>query len=144
MTSDGTSHTIRWAVLIALTLEAKDYFMRQSAALEAYGRNWEIYARIEIVKNFSYSVIWLLYGVALMVMGFWKRSAFVRWQALALVAVTIVKIFTYDSSELDKGYRILSFIALGVVLLGISYVYQRDWLKLSPKSSGKSAQGTSA
>ncbi len=154
-TGGTASNTDRWAirlagvvlnvlVLIALTLEAKDYFMRQSAALETYGRNWEIYARIEIVKNFSYSVIWLLYGVALMVMGFWKRSAFVRWQALALVAVTIVKIFTYDSSELDKGYRILSFIALGVVLLGISYVYQRDWLKLSPKSSGKSAQGTSA
>jgi uncharacterized membrane protein len=41
----------------------------------------------------------------------------------------------YDVSELDRGYRILSFIVLGVLLLAISFVYQRDWLKLSKRSA---------
>jgi uncharacterized membrane protein len=45
----------------------------------------------------------------------------------------VVKVFTYDVSELEKGYRILSFIILGALLLGISFVYQKDWLKLSGK-----------
>ena len=54
-----------------------------------------------------------------------------RWQALLLIAVTIVKVFVYDVSQLDKGYRILSFIVLGVLLLTISFVYQRDWLQFS-------------
>ena len=67
----------------------------------------------------------------LMVVGFWRRSAFVRWQALALIAFTIGKVFLYDVSELDRGYRIVSFIVLGVLLLAISFVYQRDWLRLS-------------
>jgi uncharacterized membrane protein len=52
--------------------------------------------------------------------------AFVRWQALVLIAFTIGKVFLYDVSRLARGYRILSFIALGAVLLGISFIYQRD------------------
>jgi uncharacterized membrane protein len=69
----------------------------------------------------------------LMAVGFWRKSAFVRWQALLLIAATIVKVFVYDTSQLDRIYRILSFIVLGVLLLAISFAYQRDWLKLSRK-----------
>ena len=71
----------------------------------------------------------------LMVVGFWRRSAFVRWQALVLIAFTIGKVFTYDVWELDRGYRIVSFIILGVLLLSISFVYQRDWLRLSDRKN---------
>jgi len=78
-----------------------------------------------------------------MAIGFSRRSAFIRWQSLVLIAVTIVKVFLYDVSALDKGYRILSFVALGAVLLGISFIYQRDWLKLSPRSPEERAGKTS-
>ncbi|HST76937.1 MAG TPA: DUF2339 domain-containing protein, partial [Verrucomicrobiae bacterium] len=61
--------------------------------------------------------------------------AFVRWQALVLIAFTIGKVFLFDISSLGTGYRIMSFMALGVVLMAISYVYSRDWLKLSGKSA---------
>jgi uncharacterized membrane protein len=74
-----------------------------------------------------------------MTIGFQKRSAFVRWQALILIAFTIAKVFMYDVSQLGGTYRIVSFIALGAVLLAISFIYQRDWLKLSSDSSEKSA-----
>ena len=65
-----------------------------------------------------------------------------RWQALVLIAVTTLKVFIYDVSQLDRVYRLLSFVVLGVLLLAISFVYQRDWLKLStrqPASSPKEA-----
>ena len=75
----------------------------------------------------------MTYGALLMVIGFWKRVALVRWQALFLIALTIGKVFIYDVSELDRGYRIVSFIILGVLLLAISFVYQRGWLQLSDK-----------
>ncbi|HTC94476.1 MAG TPA: DUF2339 domain-containing protein [Terriglobales bacterium] len=131
-------------VLVSLTLEAHDYFSRQSMATTLYdGRNWELYMQNEIAERFSYSIIWLVVGAALMVTGFWKRSAFVRWQALVLIAFTIGKVLLYDSSELNRVYRVVSFLVLGIVLLGISYAYQRDWLKLSPQAN-KSAKGTSA
>ena len=62
--------------------------------------------------------------------GFWKRTAFLRWQGLVLLALAIAKVFTVDVSELSQGYRILSFLGLGALLLAVSFVYQRDWLHL--------------
>jgi uncharacterized membrane protein len=63
----------------------------------------------EIARDFTYSSLWMGYGAMLMVVGFWRASAFVRWQALLLIAATIAKVFVYDTSQLDRIYRILSF-----------------------------------
>jgi uncharacterized membrane protein len=120
--------------LWALTLEAESYFGRQLAEWNAAHHrpgNYAGFQDIEFARNLSYSVIWLAYGAGLMLFGFWKRSAFVRWQAILLLAVTIGKVFLFDTSNLQQGYRILSFIALGVVLMGMSYIYHRGWLKLA-------------
>jgi len=130
--------------LIALTLEAHDYFSRQTTATYGIVGYSSQYQDIRLAWDFSYSAIWLVYGAGTMAFGFWKRDAFVRWQALALMAFTIGKVFTYDTWSLEKIYRILSFIGLGVVLMGISYIYHRDWLKLSPRSSENATKGTSA
>jgi len=119
--------------LTALTLEASDFFDRQLPRAYELPRTATTFNYVEwrVLRDFTYSAIWLLYGASLMAVGFWKRSAFVRWQALVLIAFTVGKVFLYDVSALDKGYRIVSFVALGVVLLAVSFVYQRDWLKLS-------------
>jgi uncharacterized membrane protein len=129
--------------LIALSHEVADYFARQMTALPPVSGRWSpTYAsdwrRIQIERDFTYSALWMAYGAMLMVVGFFRRSAFVRWQALLLIAATTVKVFAYDVSQLDRGYRIVSFIILGVLLLAISFVYQRDWLQLSAK---RKAQG---
>jgi uncharacterized membrane protein len=127
--------------LIALTREAADYFDRQMLGI---GDHWQYDHQLFVVRGFTYSAIWLIYGAALMAVGFRNRSAFLRWQALILIAFTTGKIFLYDVSQLGGSYRILSFIALGAVLLGISFIYQRDWLKLSPDSPAPSAPANSA
>jgi uncharacterized membrane protein len=131
--------------LVALSLEVSDYYARQMTAAQSvhhtgryipYDANAMRNRRsIQIAEDFTYSALWMAYGAMLMIVGFWRRSSFVRWQALVLIAVTVVKVFVYDVSQLDRGYRILSFIVLGVLLLAISFVYQRDWLRLS--SAGK-------
>lgn len=125
--------------LTALTLEASDYFSRQQAQSYAVAGYSENYGQFWLMRQFSYSAIWLIYGAALMGVGFWKKSAFIRWQALALIAVTIGKVFIYDSSNLNTGYRILSFIALGVVLLSISFVYFK--ISRSPQKSSSETSG---
>ena len=131
--------------LIALSREVADYYARQMANARPLGGQWNPpqwsrFHRVEIARDFTYSALWMAYGAMLMVVGFWRRSAFVRWLALFLIAATIVKVFAYDTSQLDRVYRILSFIVLGILLLAISFVYQRDWLKLS----GSRARGESA
>ena len=128
--------------LYALTLEIADYYQRaidstrfQPSPMDSSRAT--TLRSLHIAESFSYSALWMAYGALLMIIGFWRRSAFVRWQALALTAFTIAKVFTYDVSELDRGYRIVSFIVLGVLLLAISFAYQRDWLKLSKRTASE-------
>jgi uncharacterized membrane protein len=65
-----------------------------------------------------------------MAVGFLRRSAFLRWQALLLLMLSIGKVFLFDVSHLSEGYRVASFLGLGVLLLAVSLAYQRDWLAL--------------
>jgi uncharacterized membrane protein len=133
--------------LIALSREVADYYARQIAALHpqpgAFNlANWGQSRSLALARDFTYSALWMAYGAMLMIVGFWRKSAFVRWQALLLIAATTVKVFVYDTSQLDHIYRILSFIVLGVLLLTVSFAYQRDWLKLSVrKQSGLDPKG---
>ncbi|WP_213804613.1 DUF2339 domain-containing protein [Granulicella sp. dw_53] len=76
------------------------------------------------------SAFLMLYGAALLAVGFWKRTAFIRWQALLLIVYTIAKTFLYDMRNLSQGYRVASFMALGALLLAVSFAYQKDWLAL--------------
>ncbi len=142
--------------LLALNYEVSDYYSREIAAVtSAQGTEYTVIIdsdaylrahRLSIARGFTHSAVLMFYGAALMAVGFWRRSSFLRWQALVLMAVTAVKVFTYDVSELDKGYRILSFFVLGAILLGISFAYQRDWLRLSARSRSpeEQAEGSSA
>jgi len=144
--SDNRGHTaVRFSVvalnLLALTglsMEVNDFYERQLAAVHvARGSfdepQWLQSKNITIMRDFTYSALWMAYGAVLMIVGFWRRSSLVRWQALILIAITIGKVFVYDVAQLDRGYRIVSFIVLGVLLLAISFAYQRDWFKLTAK-----------
>lgn len=129
--------SINALALIALSREVADYYRQQIALarpLPGPWRQdiWSQYRSLAITRDFAYSALWMAYGAMLMFVGFWRRSAFVRWQALVLIAFTIAKVFIYDTSQLDRIYRILSFVVLGILLLAISFAYQRDWLKLTP------------
>jgi uncharacterized membrane protein len=84
----------------------------------------------QMAERFSYSAWFLIAGAALLAVGFRRGSALLRWQGLVLLAVTIFKVFLLDTSTLSQGYRIVSFLALGALLLGVSFAYQRDWLHL--------------
>ena len=95
-----------------------------------YSGDWNLVHDYRMYAQFTYSAFFMLFGATLLTLGFWRRTAFLRWQALVVLAVSIGKVFTVDVSELSQGYRILSFLGLGALLLGVSFVYQRDWLNL--------------
>lgn len=131
--------TMNVLALVALSREVADSYSRQLSAITAVAGNrsgvgaGQQVRSIEIARDFSYSALWMAYGALLIVIGFWRSSALIRWQALVLIAATTAKVFVHDVFELDRGYRILSFVVLGILLLAISFAYQRDWLKLSSR-----------
>jgi uncharacterized membrane protein len=69
------------------------------------------------------SVLWTLYSVGLMLLGFRTNSATLRRVAIGLFGVTVLKVFLSDMANVSTPYRILSFIILGLVLVGTSYLY---------------------
>ena len=74
---------------------------------------------------YVYSAAILLYGVALLALGFRLQSKDLRLASLAVVTVAICKAFLIDMSGLEGLLRALSFIGLGACLVGIGLAYQR-------------------
>jgi uncharacterized membrane protein len=99
---------------------------------------WDLFGRMpslgidrSLAQELALSLLWLVYALGLLVAGVWKKSAVLRWQALILLGVVIGKVFLFDLSFLERFYRIVSFILLGLALLLISFYYQRHWASQS-------------
>ncbi|QNI36537.1 DUF2339 domain-containing protein [Edaphobacter albus] len=94
---------------------------------------------LELRRALAVSAFLMVYGAALLAVGFWRRTAFVRWQALILLVFTIGKTFLYDMRNLSQGYRVVSFLGLGVLLMAVSFAYQKDWLSLRGSNASNPA-----
>jgi hypothetical protein len=68
---------------------------------------------------------WSLEGLAAVGLGFLVSERWARLAGLSLLSFCILKLFVYDLRGLEGMARILSFIVLGLVLVGVSWVYTR-------------------
>ena len=66
------------------------------------------------------------YATALIVIGLQKRYAPIRYFAIVVFGITIVKVFAFDMADLERIYRVGSVIMLGILLLLTSYLYTRS------------------
>ncbi|MHB8147939.1 MAG: DUF2339 domain-containing protein, partial [Vulcanimicrobiaceae bacterium] len=88
------------------------------------GVSYELYDWTH-ANQLSLTLFWLVYAIVLFGAGLLRRSSVARWEAFALLALAIGKAFVIDMGEVNPGIRIVSFLALGSVMLAISYAYQR-------------------
>jgi uncharacterized membrane protein len=77
------------------------------------------------VEQYTYSIAWLAFGVALLGIGILFNSQRARLASAVVIALTILKAFLIDMSTLTGVYRALSFMCLGLVLVAIGWLYQR-------------------
>lgn len=91
-------------------------------------------------RNLFMSLWWIIYATALITIGAVLRSLIFRKIALALFGVSIVKVFLYDALSLEMGYRIVSFIVLGVILLSVSFAYQKNKEKIKKFLEGEGGE----
>ena len=103
------------------------------------GTYWSAQVRLArtdrvIDEQFSYSAWTMIFGAVLLATGFRKKATVLRWQGLVLLALSIAKVFLVDLRELSQGYRIVSFLGLGILLVGVSFIYQRNLLGLRSAS----------
>src|SRR5581483_3726975 len=107
------------------TLQA---FVRLHAALVI------VFVAVAIALRFEalwITIGWFIEFLVVLAIGFWRESAFLRWGAMALIAATTIKVFAYDVWRLDRGYRIVVFIGLGVLCLAVSFLYQNDLMRIA-------------
>ena len=101
------------AIFVWITSEVRLFFLLSG---EQRGSEWEIY---------SYSLVWLLYAVALIVAGLKTKTAEIRHAGLGLLGIVVLKVFLGDLSNLDGVARALSFMGLGLALIGLGYLYRK-------------------
>ena len=80
---------------------------------------------LSYAQQLSLSIIWTLYAAFLIAVGIWKKYAPMRYMALLLFGITILKVFLVDLSTLKLFYRIISFLVLSLILIAVSFLYQK-------------------
>jgi len=68
---------------------------------------------------YAYSVLWLLFGVALLLTGARLTQAAARRAGLLIVLAVTLKVFLIDMAALTGLWRVLSFLGLGAALIGL-------------------------
>ncbi len=125
---DAIRLAIGVAILALLTGETRDTFGRMLHDLGpggSSGPDADTFLKYRNLQQLSLSGVWLLYSGILLAAGIWKKSRGLRLFSIGLFGLTILKIFIYDLSFLETLYRIFSFVGLGLILLAVSYAYQR-------------------
>lgn len=92
------------------------------------------------VEQYTYSVAWLVFGVALLGIGIVFNSQRARLASAVVIALTILKAFLIDMSTLTGVYRALSFMCLGLVLVAIGWLYQRILFRRQTPPAAPAAQ----
>ncbi|MGB0743509.1 MAG: DUF2339 domain-containing protein [Opitutales bacterium] len=97
------------------TFLVQDYF-GGSRLIDGHNSSTEIY---------TYSVVWLLLAILYQVIGLIRNQSAIHVGSLLLLLITVGKVFLVDASELEGLFRVLSFLGLGVALIGIGYFYNK-------------------
>ncbi len=76
------------------------------------------------------SILWGTYSLLLIILGIWKNKAYLRIAAIGLFGLTLLKLFFYDIAHLGTLPKTVVFIALGILVLIISFLYNKYRLVL--------------
>lgn len=102
---------------LLLNIEIADYF--------STGHRISFQFTASLAQDMTYSIAWAIFAFAVLLVGILRDVALARYAGLALLTATLVKLFLHDLWRLGQLYRIGSLVGLAVVLLLVSFIYQR-------------------
>ena len=86
---------------------------------------WMAVLKFSESTRLGLSIIWGAYALLLIILGIWKAKSHLRIGAIALFAVTLIKLAIYDISHLNTIAKTIVFVSLGLLLLIISFLYNK-------------------
>ncbi|MEX1241156.1 MAG: DUF2339 domain-containing protein [Cyclobacteriaceae bacterium] len=87
--------------------------------------HWLDMARVENTFKLSLSILWGTYALFLIVLGLARDQKHIRLAAIILFAVTLLKLFAYDMSDMSTILKTIVMIILGALLLTASFIYNK-------------------
>ena len=91
-------------------------------------------------EQYTYSLAWLVFGVALLGIGLAFGSRRARLASALIIGITVLKAFLIDMSSLTGVWRALSFMGLGLVLVAIGWLYQRILFRRQPAAAASAVK----
>ena len=118
---------------LLVNIEIADYFSEPGSTLTfKFSGNF--------ARDMTYSIAWSVFALVLLVVGIARRSRPPRYAGLALLGVTILKLFFHDLARLDQLYRIGAFVAVAAIAMLASFAYQRFFAASVRETSGPPAK----
>jgi uncharacterized membrane protein len=114
-------------LFLLVNIEIADYF-------SAPGQRLTFNFSASFAQDTAYSLAWALFAFILLTIGFKLKNSATRFAGMGLLVVTLIKLFLHDLWRLGGLHRIGSLVGLAVVLIVVSFIYQRF---LSSESFGK-------
>ena len=99
--------------------------------------NWLDIAENNAAYKLGLSILWGMYSLWLIIFGIWKNKQYLRIGAIALFGITLIKLFFYDISDLNTISKTIVFVSLGILLLIISFLYNKYKNKITNEIENK-------
>lgn len=108
--------------IIASSLEVWDYFI--------------VLRKDPLMAQAMLSIVWAVWGMAIVIYGASRMSPAARWSGLALFGLAASKLLLADLPKMGEGYLALSFIGIGVLLLVAAWFYFRSAIRAKGSGTG--------
>jgi len=99
--------------VIVISTEIVSFWQLKTARADAY-----------VAREMMLSASWVLYAALLVVLGMRRKYAPIRYFAIVLFGIALIKVFVVDLETLGGVYRIVGFVVVGLILLVVSFLYQ--------------------
>jgi low affinity Fe/Cu permease len=78
----------------------------------------------KVAARMGYTILWGLYSMCLILYGITRKQKLLRVIALSLFGLTLLKL-AGDALSMSRGYQLIVFISIGIILLIVSFMYQK-------------------
>jgi uncharacterized membrane protein len=115
-----------WVICTLLVIIASQELDHILLALQPASEDpYTIHRALYKAPTAGYPILWGVGSFLFMTYGMKARLRMVRIIALTLFGITLVKLFLFDIKGASEGARVAAFISLGVILLVVSFLYQK-------------------
>lgn len=88
-------------------------------------------------KSLSITTLWGSYATGMVITGVKISSRFIRFGGLLVIGITVLKLFLYDSRDLEEELRVIAYLSLGLLLIAAGLVYRRNANRFEKSNSNE-------